>query len=97
MKLPLKFSSEPVNQSERDRLLAEVTSKALSIIMNFVQSHGVKTPDAFWKAVVRGSGEDKRAIAWIVPDATRKNLDRYLVSIDELGVLINMRIHHQKP
>ena len=30
MKLPLKFSSEPVNQSERDRLLAEVTSKKLS-------------------------------------------------------------------
>jgi len=53
----------------------------------FVQSHGVKTPDAFWKVVVRGSGQDERAIAWIVPnstDATKKNLDWYLVSIDDL-------------
>ena len=53
----------------------------------FVQSHGVKTPDAFWKVVVRGSGQDERTIAWIVPnssDATKKNLDRYLVSIDDL-------------
>lgn len=53
----------------------------------FVQSHGVKTPDAFWKVVIRGKGQDERAIAWIVPnssDATKKNLDRYLVSVDDI-------------
>jgi endonuclease G len=53
----------------------------------FVRSHGVKTPDAFWKVIVRGSGQDERAIAWVVPnskEATRKQLDRYLVSVDEL-------------
>jgi endonuclease G, mitochondrial len=53
----------------------------------FVQSHGVKTPDAFWKVVVRGTGQDERAIAWVVPnskEATMKQLDRYLVSVDEL-------------
>ncbi|MGZ3766374.1 MAG: DNA/RNA non-specific endonuclease [Mucilaginibacter sp.] len=53
----------------------------------FIQSHGVKTPDAFWKVVIRGSGQDERAIAWVVPnskEATRKQLDRYLVSVDEL-------------
>jgi endonuclease G len=53
----------------------------------FVQSHGVATPDAYWKVVVRGMGADQRAIAWIVPnsaEATQKNLDRYLVSIEEL-------------
>ncbi len=53
----------------------------------FVQSHGVKTPDAFWKVVVRGTGSDERAIAWIVPnsqEATRKRLDDYLVSIEDL-------------
>ncbi len=53
----------------------------------FVQSHGVKTPDAFWKVIVRGSGQDERAIAWIVPnstDATKRNLDQYLVNIYEL-------------
>jgi len=53
----------------------------------FVQSHGVKTPDAFWKVVIRGTGQDERAIAWVVSnskDATRKHLDSYLVSVDEL-------------
>jgi endonuclease G len=53
----------------------------------FVESHGIKTPDAYWKVVVRGTGQDERAIAWIVPntqEATRKNLDRYLVTIDEI-------------
>jgi len=53
----------------------------------FVRSHGVKTPDAFWKVIIRGSGSDERAIAWIVPnsqDAKRKQLDNYLVTIDEI-------------
>jgi len=72
----------------------------------FVQSHGVKTPDAFWKVVIGGSGQDEKAIAWIVPnsmDATKKNLDRYLVSINELervtGELIPVADYakHEKP
>jgi len=53
----------------------------------FIESHGVKTPDAYWKVVIRGTGQDERAIAWIVPnsqDATRKHLDQYLVSVDEI-------------
>jgi endonuclease G len=53
----------------------------------FVQSHGVKTPDAYWKVIVRGKGQDERAIAWIVPnlnDATRANLDNYLVTVEEI-------------
>ena len=53
----------------------------------FLESHGVKTPDAFWKVVIRGTGEDEQAIAWIVPNATtatKANLDRYLVTIDEI-------------
>lgn len=53
----------------------------------FVQSHGVKTPDAYWKVVIRGTGQDERVIAWVVPnskDATRKHLDSYLVSVNEL-------------
>jgi endonuclease G len=51
---------------------------------HYVQSHGVKTPDAFWKLIVRGKD---RVIAWIVPnskDATKKRLDQYLVSVEEL-------------
>lgn len=53
----------------------------------FAQSHGVATPDAFWKVIIRGHGQDERAIAWIVPnsqEATKKNLDRYLVTVDEI-------------
>ena len=53
----------------------------------FVQSHGVKTPDAYWKVIIRGTGADERAIAWIVPnsqDATAKRLDQYLVSVEDI-------------
>ncbi|PPK72538.1 endonuclease G [Methylobacter tundripaludum] len=72
----------------------------------FVQSHGVKTPDAYWKVVIRGAGQDERAIAWIVPnskDATRKHLDSYLVSVDELERITSEKIpvadyaKHEKP
>jgi len=37
---------------------------------------GVKTPDAFWKVIIRND----RAIAWIIPnnaDAKRDRLDEY--------------------
>jgi len=72
----------------------------------FVESHGVKTPDAYWKVVVRGTGQNERAIAWIVPnsqDATRKNLDSYLVSVDEIERVTGEKIpvadyaKHDKP
>jgi len=46
-----------------------------------VKSHGVRTPDAFWKVIVRGKGD---AIAWIIPntqDATAARLDDYLVTV----------------
>ncbi len=72
----------------------------------FVKSHGIKTPDAFWKVIIRGTGQDERVIAWIVPnakDATKKHLDRYLVSIDQLEREIGEKIpvadyaKHDKP
>jgi endonuclease G len=53
----------------------------------FVQSHGVQTPDAFWKVIVRGDGQDEMVIAWVVPnsqDATKNNPDDFLVSTDEI-------------
>ncbi len=61
----------------------------------FVKSHGVKTPDAFWKVVIRGAGQDKQAIAWVVPnstDATEKRLDDYLVSLGELEIITGVKI-----
>jgi endonuclease G, mitochondrial len=49
----------------------------------YVKSHGVKTPDAFWKVIIRND----RVIAWIVPNssvATRKRLDDYLVTVTDI-------------
>lgn len=72
----------------------------------FVKSHGIKTPDAYWKVIVRGTGQNERAIAWIVPntqDATRKHLDNYLVPVDEIERLTGEKIpvadyaKHEKP
>lgn len=72
----------------------------------FLDSHGVETPDAFWKVVVRGTGQDERVIAWLVPntiEATRKNLDKYLVTVDEIERLTGETIpvadyaKHDKP
>jgi endonuclease G len=53
----------------------------------FVQSYSIKTPDAFWKVIIQGTGQDEQALAWIVPnsqDATRARLDDYLVTVKEL-------------
>lgn len=61
----------------------------------FIQSHGVKTPDAFWKVIIRGTGQSEQAIAWIVPnsqDATRKNLDKYLVTVHDIERLTGEKI-----
>ena len=52
----------------------------------FTESHGVKTPDAFWKVIIRNN----RAIAWIIPnsmDAKRNRLDDYIVTIQELELV----------
>jgi len=73
---------------------------------HFVKSHGVQTPDEFWKVIIRGIGQDERAIAWIVPnspEATKKNLDKYLVSVEELERVTGEKIpvadyaKHDKP
>lgn len=53
----------------------------------FIQSHGVATPDAFWKVIIRGTRQDERALAWIIPnqpEATRQKLDNYLVTVEEI-------------
>lgn len=72
----------------------------------FVQSHGIQTPDAFWKVIVRGTGQDERVIAWIVPnsqEATKKNVDRYLVTVEEIERVTGEKIpvadyaKHEKP
>ena len=53
----------------------------------WLNSHGVATPDAYWKVVVAKD----QVIAWIVPnsaDAKRNKLDQYIVRVAELEGLI---------
>ena len=57
----------------------------------FVESHGVKTPDAFWKVIIRND----RVIAWIIPNsakATAGALDQYLVSVNDIEKLASTKI-----
>jgi len=61
----------------------------------FVQSHGIKTPDAYWKVIISGNGQDERAIAWLIPNsqlATQKRLDDYLISIARLESITGVKI-----
>lgn len=70
----------------------------------FVKSHNVKTPDAYWKVVIRGSGHYEQSIAWIVPntkDAVRNKVDQYIVSVSTLekitGITIPVQDKVSKP
>lgn len=56
----------------------------------FVDSHGIRTPDAFWKVIMMAHTPIQEAISWIVPNsfaAQRSQLDHYLVSIAEIEKL----------
>jgi endonuclease G len=67
--------------------LAVVGILAAPDSLHFLKSHGVRTPDAFWKVVIRGVGQSQKAIAWIVPNskaAKQDRLDQYLVSVAEI-------------
>jgi endonuclease G len=57
----------------------------------YVASHGIRTPEYFWKAVLTSDPATgaMRAIAWYVPNrADAGPLDRYLVSLRELLALV---------
>lgn len=61
----------------------------------FVKSHGVKTPDAYWKVVIRGALNNEQVIAWIVPnsaEAQRSKLDSYLVSVAKIESLTGEKL-----
>jgi endonuclease G len=61
----------------------------------FVETYGIKTPDAFWQMIIRGPGQNERAIAWVIPnsqDAIRKMLDRYLVTVNDVELMTGDKI-----
>ncbi len=50
----------------------------------FLQSHGVATPDAFWKVVV---SKEYGVLAWVIPNSKQaiySRVDSYLVSVAEV-------------
>lgn len=58
---------------------------------HFVKTHGIRTPDAFWKVIIR----QERVIAWLIPnsqEATRKRLDNYLVPVEKIESLTGLDI-----
>ncbi|MFQ5589517.1 MAG: DNA/RNA non-specific endonuclease [Nitrospiria bacterium] len=51
----------------------------------FTLTHGIKTPDFFWKLIYRK--DKKEYVAWLFPNhwsATAAKIDRFLVSLDKL-------------
>lgn len=58
----------------------------------FLDSHGVRTPDAYWKVIIRGEDD---VIAWIIPnssDAKRKKLDEYLTTVANIEEITGVKI-----
>ena len=56
----------------------------------FLESHGIRTPEAFWKTIVTTDAEgNTRAISWYIPNqAMLEPLDHYIRSIAELEALL---------
>lgn len=52
----------------------------------FVSSHGIKSPDFFWKTLITTDSNNQIAtISWLFPNQSAlANLNSYIVSIDEL-------------
>lgn len=50
----------------------------------FVVSHGVQTPSAFWKVVIRA--DNRVGIGWVIPNgrAPRSSIDQWLVPIETI-------------
>jgi endonuclease G len=54
--------------------------------MIFFSSHGIKSPDYFWKTLITtNSTNQTETISWLFPNQNRlANLNSFIVSIDEL-------------
>ncbi|MFC4161408.1 DNA/RNA non-specific endonuclease [Chitinimonas lacunae] len=71
----------------------------------FRHSHGVPTPEYFWKVLVtRDDADELQVIGWFIPNKERLNpLDSYIMSVAEIEELIgdqidiDYRLKHVKP
>lgn len=62
---------------------------------DILRTHGVKTPSAFWKVLIRGGINSERAIGWVIPnnqEATKKRLDEYIVPIKDIERLTGISV-----
>ncbi len=63
----------------------------------FTDSHGINTPAAFWKLVIRS--DNREGIAWIIPngEAPRSSIDNWLVSVATIEVITGRRFQVSNP
>ena len=58
----------------------------------FVGSHNIRTPDWYWKLIIKGDGE---TIAWYLPNDTTalsSQLDRYLIKPAQLQAKAKIKL-----
>jgi endonuclease G len=58
----------------------------------FIGSHNIRTPEFFWKVIIKGDGE---TIAWFIPNdekALSGQLDRYLIKPSQLQVKAKIKL-----
>ena len=58
----------------------------------FVTTHNIRTPEFFWKVIIKGDGE---TIAWYIPnDQTAKsaNIDKYLVKPSQIQTKAKIKL-----
>jgi endonuclease G len=79
--------TEDIIECLRNQVVLQVWGGAIweGATNEFVASHGMQTPSAFWKVIIRT--DNRQAIGWIVPNKTnmgRSRLNGTIVSVAEI-------------
>lgn len=81
------YRTEQITECYRDIAPVQVTGGVVwgtdESDDHFVKTHGIATPDAYWKVISQQGNQ----IAWLIPnsqDARSSSLDRYIVTIEQL-------------
>lgn len=99
------LQTEYIIECIRDEVPVEVWGGAIwaknQRLNQFVRSHGVQTPSAFWKVAIRT--DNREAMAWVIPNgkAPVKSLNRWLKSVSHVenltGIVFNAANKATKP